>query len=42
MLLIVHLYALISPGLYAHNFVQSIELVNCMKCFDVEYIYGFV
>ena len=33
MLLIVHLYTLISPGLEAHNFVKSIELVNCMKCF---------
>ena len=33
MLLIVHLYALISPGSYSHNFVKSIELVNCMKCF---------
>jgi hypothetical protein len=35
MLLIVHLYALIFPGLWAHNFIK---LVNCMKCFIYDII----
>ena len=32
-ILFVHFYALISPGIWVRSFVKSILFVNCWNCF---------